>query len=123
MDAGNFHLKQFKIHDFNAKSINAVTKEADRLRTDFELESCIATISGLKQKQSSKCLEDPNDWEAVETMIERCMKEGIKRIHVEHVVTYIKKRRILPIAQKRAMNSDESEEEVKEIQLIKKRKV
>jgi hypothetical protein len=52
MDASNFHLKQFKIHDFNAKSIKAITKEADRLRADFELESCIATISGLKQKQS-----------------------------------------------------------------------
>jgi hypothetical protein len=54
-------LKGFKIHDYNRKSIKAVAKEAAKIKMDFELSFCVATIAAGKQKQISKSLEDPDD--------------------------------------------------------------
>ena len=43
---GSFCLKQFKTHDYNAKVIKIVEKEAEKTKVGFEMDSCIATASG-----------------------------------------------------------------------------
>ena len=86
------------------------------MKTDYELASCVATISGARLKQVAKSLEDPNDWQTMERMIERYMKDKIKHIRVEYIVNYIKKRREYISSQRSAENvengneSDESDE-------------
>jgi hypothetical protein len=47
-DASACRLKEFKVHDYNTKSIKAVTKEAEKIKMDFELSSCVATIAAGK---------------------------------------------------------------------------
>ena len=92
-DVNFCHLHNFKIHEYNAKSIKAITKEAERMKSEFELSSCVATISGARMKQTAKSLEDPNDWETIRRVIERYMKDKIRHIRVDYVVNYIKKER------------------------------
>jgi hypothetical protein len=39
-DANCCRLGDFKVHEYNAKSIKAVAKEAERMKTDFEFMCC-----------------------------------------------------------------------------------
>jgi hypothetical protein len=110
-DANTCHLGEFKVHDYNAKSIKAVAREAERMKTDFELSSYVATLSGARLKQTAKSLEDPNDWQTVERMIEKYMKDKIKSIRVNYVVNYIKKRRECTLSQRDAENDEESDDD------------
>jgi hypothetical protein len=50
--AGSYHLRDFKVHDYNAKAIKTVEKAAERTKVGFEMESCIATLSGIRLKQT-----------------------------------------------------------------------
>ena len=110
-DVNSCLLGDFKVHEYNAKSVKAVAKEADRKKTDFELGSCVATICGTRLKQTAKSLEDPNDWNTVEKMIERYMKDKIKHIRVDYVVNYIKKRKEYMRSQRHAENDDDDDSE------------
>jgi hypothetical protein len=122
-DVNVCRLRSFKVHDFNAKSIVAVTKEAERLKTGFELASCVVTISATRLKQCAKMLEDPNDWQSVEKMIESYMKEGYKNLRVDYIVNYLKMRKQVVVD---SIDDDESNDTLS-IQTgkptIKKRKV
>ena len=108
-DVNSCQLGDFKVHEYNAKSIKAVGKEAERMKTDFELGSCVATISGARLKQTAKSLEDPNDWDTIEKMIERYMKDKIKHICVDYVVNYIKKCKEYNRSQRHAENVDDDD--------------
>ena len=92
-DTGSYHLGTFKLHDYNAKGTKAVHKAAEKAKVGYELESAVATISGQRLKQSSKTIEDPFDWEALEENIEEYMKQKVKMLRVDYVVTYVKTRR------------------------------
>ena len=118
-DVNVCRLGTFKVHDFNAKTIIAVTKEAERLKTGFELASCAVTIGAPRLKQCAKMLEDPNDWESVEKMIQSYMKEGIKNLRVDYVVNYHKKRKLRVME---AIHDDDLNEDV-DTSTVKKRKV
>jgi hypothetical protein len=54
-------------------------------------------------------LEDPNDWETIERMIERYMKDKIKNIRIDYTVNYIKKRKEYVRNQGDAENEDEDD--------------
>jgi hypothetical protein len=113
-DAASTRLQAFKVHEYNAKSIKAVAKESNKMRTDFEFDSCVATITAPKMKACSKYLEDPDDYAPIEGIIERYMKDGIKKIRVEYVVSYSKKRRTSMLAagtEKRAVIEEPSTDE------------
>jgi hypothetical protein len=73
--------------------------------------SCIATISGACLKQTAKSLEDPNDWQTIERMIERYMKDKIKFIHVDYIVNYIKKCRECMLSQRDIENDDDDDDD------------
>jgi hypothetical protein len=90
---------------------------------DFELESCIATIGGQRLKQSAKSMEDPNDWETIERMVEKYMREGIKGIRIDYVVSQAKKRRDPAFAPVAVENDGDSDDEDEESPKPKKRKV
>jgi hypothetical protein len=70
-----------------------VHREAERAKVGYEQESAIATISGQRLKQSAKAIYDPSDWKALEENIEDYMKQRIKMLRVDYIVTYIKTRR------------------------------
>ena len=46
IDSGSYHLGDFKIHECNAKSIKAISREAERLKLDFEFETSVASVFG-----------------------------------------------------------------------------
>ena len=58
---GTFHLKEFKVHDYNFKVIKIVEKEAEKTKIGFEMNSCIATISGTRIKSLSTSIDDNID--------------------------------------------------------------
>jgi hypothetical protein len=55
------HLREFKVHDYNAMTTKTVHKEAERAKVGFEQKSAIATISGLRLKKCPKTIFDPSD--------------------------------------------------------------
>jgi len=91
-DVDSCHLREFNVHEYNAKSIKAVTSEAQRIKMGFELVSSVATISGNKLKNCAKSMDDHNDWNTIERLVEKYMKEGFKKIRIDYIVTYAKKR-------------------------------
>ena len=58
---GTFHLKEFKVHDYNVKVIKIVKKKTEKTKIDFEMNSCIATISGTRIKSLSTSIDDNID--------------------------------------------------------------
>ena len=90
---GTFHLREFKVHDYNAKVIKIVEKEAEKTKVGFEMDSCIATVSGTRIKSLSTSIDDNTDWERLEQTIERYMRERIKMLRVDYVVNFVKTRR------------------------------
>ena len=90
---------------------------------DFELGSCVATIAGTRLKNVSKSLEDLNDWDSIEKLIEKYMKDRVKNIRVEYVVNYIKKRKERIMESQVIDDNAESDDDNTDSPQIKKRKV
>ena len=89
-DFGNYLLDEFKVHEYNAKSIKAADKAANKAKASFEVVSHIATITGKGVKASQKEIEDPSDWKALEKTLASFMEQRIKMLRVDYIVTYEK---------------------------------
>ena len=85
-----FHLKEFKVHDYNVKVIKIVEKEAEKTKVGFEMNSCIATISDTRIKSLSTSIDDNIDWECLEQTIECYMRERIKMLYVNYIINFVK---------------------------------
>src|SRR6266496_161601 len=83
---GSFCLKEFKVHDYNAKVIKIVEKEAEKSKVGFQMDSCIATVSGTRIKSLSMSIDDTTDWECLEQTIECYLRQRIKMLCVDYVV-------------------------------------
>ena len=57
------------------------------------MEEAIATIKGSRLPKQSKAIEDPSDWEDLESTIRHHMEQKIQNICVNYTVTYTKTRR------------------------------
>ena len=100
-DEHTVRLGEFKVHEYNARATTMVHIAASKARVGYELESAVASTSGVRLKKSAKEIRDPTDWESLEKTIKWHMESKIKNILVEYIVTYAKTRR--------HGNSDESE--------------
>ena len=56
-----FHFKEFKVHDYNVKVIKIVEKKAEKTKIDFEMDSCITTISDTRIKSLFTFIDDNID--------------------------------------------------------------
>lgn len=97
-DSGDYHLGDFDVHQYNAKAIKAVEKDAAKNKIGFKLVSTIATISGQRIKNSAKEIDEPSDWEALEKMVSNYMKDRIKMWRVDYVVVYEKTRKRIDLS-------------------------
>ena len=100
-DEYTVRLDELKVHEYNARATTMVHIAASKARVGYELESAVASTSGVRLKKSAKEIRDRTDWESLEKTIKWQMESKIKNILVEYIVTYAKTCR--------HGNSDESE--------------
>ena len=107
-DSGSFHLGDFKVHEYDAKAINAVQTYAANAKLGYELESALAVVSAPRVKQLTKTINDPSDWESLEGLIEDYMKAGYRFLRVDYTVTYSKApRRVIAVEIEDSDDGDE----------------
>ena len=97
-----------------------MTSEVQRIKTDFELVSSVTTIGENKLKNCGKSMNDYNDWTTIERLIERHIKKRFKKIHVDYVVTYVKKR--LEHVARHPTSENMSSFDVEEVQSLQSKK-
>ena len=58
---GMFHLKEFKVHDYNMMMIKIIYKEIKRVKIDFEQKFTIIIIFELRFKKYLKTIFDSSN--------------------------------------------------------------
>jgi hypothetical protein len=101
-----YRLSEFNVHEYNAESLKVVHEYAEKMKVGYELLSAVAMINGVRLTKSTKSIKDSKDWQDMEDDIEDYMREGIKLLRVDYVLTYSKTRRRM------TSHMDEDEDDV-----------
>ena len=92
VDAGEFKLGAFSVHEYNAKAIIRLDYTASKAKVNYEHFSSIAMLSTPRNASVRKTIEDPANFKSLEDIAKRWFLDGTKTCRVDYKVSYIRKR-------------------------------